>query len=191
MRTIGFLFLLALGVVACNNPANKTDENSNDTIEKQEVIVDNNIKSCNGLFVDTVINNLELFVGQEISVCGTATHVCMHSGDKLFLSPCSDSEEALIVMANKDLKTFDQELLGKHVMVSGIMVKAEDDAVETHHDHEVTYYLECSKVHECTCKADSKGCCKKDTAKCCKDKDGAHPCKDTTQKRPCNGHNQE
>lgn len=175
IRTISILVLLTMFFASCNNPANKESEEKT----KEKVVAEEQAVKCSGIYVDSIIDNPEAFLGQEISVCGVATHVCMHSGDKIFLSPDESGEESFIITTGENIEKFDQELTNKHVMVTGVVTKVEDEEeVETHHDHEVVYYLECSKISECSCHTDSEGCCKSSESKkpCTGHETEAHPC---------------
>ena len=153
VKRIAFLLILGIAFLSCNNPATKTDEEvKNDSVKTETVDADVKETICTGTVVDSILSNPEAFVGQELAMCGVAIHICQHSGDKLFLANCNFGEEYIVVMAGDEMETFDNELLNKHVMIEGVLVKMEDDdEVEIHHDKAVVYYIECSKVNACTC----------------------------------------
>jgi hypothetical protein len=190
-KTIGILLLLALFFISCNNAGNK----ANDEKQNEEVVAEEQAAVCSGIYVDSIIENPEAFLGQEITICGVATHVCMHEGDKIFLSPDANGEESFIVTTGENMDKFEQDLTNKHIMVTGTVKKVEEEEeVETHHDHEVVYYLECSKLSECSCHTDAKGCCKGQSEKTpCKGHDNKDkPCKsENTEDHPCKGHDHE
>ncbi|MBP7464421.1 MAG: hypothetical protein KA793_08795 [Bacteroidales bacterium] len=164
MKHLFVILVAAILVSACCNNK-KTDDkccDGNDTTKTSCKCPENMVN------LDSLLLNPDSFVDKEISACGIATHVCEHSGKNLFVAVNEDDENYLVAKATDSLGTFDKTLAGKHVMVSGTFRKTEEESVETHHEKDVFYYLETSKVAECKCSGKNEGCCKgKEGKSCC------------------------
>lgn len=94
--TLTLLFaFFALLFASCNKPANVSVENF-----KQQAA---------GL------------VDKEVTITGVASHICSHSGRKLFLASKDGGEELVTVFTNPDMKPFDKETIGKVYTVRGIV----------------------------------------------------------------------
>jgi len=59
-------------------------------------------------------------VGKEVTVRGTVTHVCKHSGKKCFIMD-DDGVTSLQVMAGGDITAFGQDLMGSEIKATGII----------------------------------------------------------------------
>lgn len=173
---------------ACNNvETKKTDD---ECCNKQEECDKTACKDM--ITVDSLLANLDTFVGKEVKVCGKCIHVCQHSGKNIFVANPDNDSILIIGKANDDLGAFDQELLDKHVILYGTLksVEVENTEAEVHHDIEVQYFVEVSKVEQCNC-GDKKG------HKCCGDKKESGCCGDKNKsgcgehKNDCKGHTTE
>ena len=179
MKKLFLLIIPAMMLFACNNAEKKTDDKCCDKEKCEQT-------SCTKdmMTVDSLLANLESYVGKEVKVCGKCIHVCEHSGKNIFLANPDDEEILIIGKAGEGIEAFDKALNGKHIYLKGTLksVEVEGDEAEVHHDITVEYYIEVSEAKECCCgdKKDSKCCDKSDSNhKCCGDKkDGEHKCKD-------------
>lgn len=60
-------------------------------------------------------------VNKEVTITGVASHICSHSGRKLFLASENGGEDLVTVFTSKDMKPFDKETIGKVYTVKGIV----------------------------------------------------------------------
>lgn len=142
---------------ACNNTAEKkTDEQ-----QVEEKTCDKAKEDChrNKMTVDSLLNNLPDYVDKEVSVCGKCTHICQHGGKRIFLASPNDLDLVIIGMANDELGSFNDTLVGENVRLKGILrAVTNEDEVETHHDIEVRYYIEVSEAKLSCCKNKKNHC---------------------------------
>jgi len=158
MKKLFYLLVVVAFLFSCNNNATtKTEEENVNKNESQ-----NKQKCKNAMTVDSLLNNLELYVDKNVEVCGKCIHVCHHSGKNIFVANPENDSILIVGKANDELGAFDAELENKHVLLYGILksVEVENEEAEVHHDIEVKYYIEVSKVEQC-------GCGDKNDHKCC------------------------
>jgi len=152
MKQILTLLMVALLFVACGNCKKcKDDDKCCDSTKNECCKHPENL-----VMVDSLLTNQEAFLDKNIAVCGVAIHVCEHSGKNLFIATDTAAEDYLVAKATADLGVFDKALLNEHVCAFGTFKKAEVEAVETHHEKEVYYYLQCDSVKQCKCKEITK-----------------------------------
>jgi fructose-specific component phosphotransferase system IIB-like protein len=86
--------------------------------------------------VDSLLANLETYVGKEVKVCGKCIHVCEHSGKNIFLANPEDDEIMIVGKAGEGIEAFNKALNGKHIYLIGTLksVEVEGDEAEVHHD---------------------------------------------------------
>ncbi len=97
------LFVLAL-FVACQNSTKKETA-------KEEVAV---------LTVDEIQKSGEELIGKTVTVTGTVSHVCKHSGARCFLMGSSE-DVTIRVEAGGSIGSFTQEQMGSDLKVTGIL----------------------------------------------------------------------
>lgn len=193
-----FLFIVpAMMLFACNNVETKTDEKE-DCCAKEKC---DDICTKDVMTVDALTADMEANIDKEVTVCGTCTHICDHSGENIFITSFEDEEVLIIGKTGEGMEPFDKELEGKDIVVKGILRIHEfenEEEAEVHHDIEINYYIEVVKVQECVCEskctgATDKKCCDGKKEGCCSDKkDGHHgDKKDCAGKKHegCEGHN--
>ena len=157
MKKLFYLVIPAMMFFACNNNVTTTEE---ETADKKEC---ENEKRCKDVMtVDSLLNNLEMYVDKNVEVCGQCIHVCQHSGKNIFVANPDNDSILIIGKVNDELGAFDQELMDKRVILYGILksVEVENEEAEVHHDIVVQYYIEVSKVEQCGCgdKKHKNGC---------------------------------
>lgn len=64
--------------------------------------------------------NADNYIGKPVNVSGYVTHVCSHSGRKCFLED-ENQKFSIRVEATDKIGSFDQELVGAEIKVSGIL----------------------------------------------------------------------
>ena len=189
MKKLFFLFIPLAFLFACNNAETKKCDDKccdKEKTEKNDLMCKENIMT-----VDTLLTNIESFIDKEVTVCGLCSHICDHSGKNLFLLSFEDSETLIIGKAGDDIEKFDKCYENKDIVVNGILRAVEvesEEEIEVHHDVKLEYYIEISKIQDCSCKTkctgDAKisGCCSgKTESKCCgghKDGHKSGGCKD-------------
>lgn len=86
------------------------------------------INACSGntksrsLLVDDLLEHPELYVDQSISIEGVCSHVCSKSGMKMFLKS-SNENRTIRAESNSSLGKFDQELIGKNMLIKGKFIE--------------------------------------------------------------------
>ena len=104
-------------------------------------IVINNIGCNNGnkkeisnvLTVDSFLVSPEKWAGKDVVITGTVSHVCRHSGKKLFLFG-KNAEKTVKINAGGDFPTFDIKYEGTDVEFSGTVV--EDEKIDANYLNE-------------------------------------------------------
>jgi hypothetical protein len=167
---------------ACNNAeTKKTDEKCCDNEMCKDMCKDM-------ITVDSLLANIDSFVGKEVKVCGQCIHVCQHSGKNIFVANPENDSILIIGKANDELGTFATELENKHVILYGVLksVEVENSDPEVHHDITLEYFVEVSKVEKCECNKDGKCCGEKKNSGCCGDKKD-HNCGGNHKEGCCKG----
>lgn len=77
--------------------------------------------------VDSFLASPDTWAGKEIVLTGTVSHVCKHSGKKLFLFG-SNPEKTIKVNAGENIPTFDIKFEGSDIEIAGVVV--EDDKID-------------------------------------------------------------
>lgn len=140
-------------LVACNNETEKKEECCKDKEkEKTEKTCENSEKACkqDAMPVDELMQNLEKYADTEVSVCGVCTHICDHSGRKIFVNSPENEDVLIIGVAPETMDKFNKDFEGQTVVLKGKLLAVEnEDDVEVHHDTEMTYYIEATEVTAC------------------------------------------
>jgi hypothetical protein len=112
------LFLIAIGAVIMLN-------NSGCNNNKQTV--------SNILTVDSFMVAPEKWAGKEVVITGTVSHVCRHSGKKLFLFG-ADPEKTVKINAGGQVAAFDIKYEGTDVEITGTVI--EDEKIDANYLNE-------------------------------------------------------
>lgn len=120
------------------------------------------------LTVDSFIAAPEQWVGKEVVITGTVSHVCKHSGKKLFLFS-ADPKKTVKVNAAGDYATFDLKYEGSDVEITGTVV--EDEKIDANYlnEWEAEIKAQIGDKDQKTCNAESgaiAGQAKTDSAAC-------------------------
>ena len=73
--------------------------------------------------------NPEVYLNKNISLQGLCVHTCKHSGKKMFLQGTNE-DELVLVLAGDNVPTFEQELTGSQVIVTGLLTAKESEMDE-------------------------------------------------------------
>ena len=111
-KLIGLL-VISLFIIACGSNQNQTQE------ETAEIPV---------ILVDDFDAEAENYVGAEVTIEGTVAHVCKHGGKRMFVFD-KDDDVRVKVTVNDNMPSFDVELEGSDVIVTGIVdqLKIDED----------------------------------------------------------------
>lgn len=117
--------------------------------------------------VDSFIASPEQWAGKEIVIAGTVSHVCRHSGKKLFLFS-ADPAKTVKVNAAGNYSTFDIKYEGTDVEITGTVV--EDEKIDANYlnEWEAEIKAQVEDKNQKTCNAESgaiAGQAKADSAK--------------------------
>ncbi|MFW5767746.1 MAG: hypothetical protein ACOCXO_05190 [Bacteroidota bacterium] len=132
---------LAIFMLSCQDgeksekSESETDEQKTEQEAKASGCCEETVESCDGaITTDKLLAKFEEkseeMDGEEVSVCGEVTHVCVHSGTRMFLG--TSGEEVIIVTSEEK---FPEDNMGKKVIVTG-KVKLVDDAHQHGDDEE-------------------------------------------------------
>ena len=98
-------FFLDASLFACNS-SDKTGQNEN----KGEIME---------VTLPELMENTEEYVNQSVLITGIIDHVCREGGKKMFLVD-PESEERIKITVGKKIPSFDVELEGSELLVTGI-----------------------------------------------------------------------
>lgn len=106
------------------------------------------------LTVDSFLASPEQWSGKDIVIAGTVSHVCKHSGKKLFLFG-ADSEKTIKVNAGGSYATFDIKYEGTDVEITGTVV--EDEKIDANYlsEWEAEIKAQVGDKDQKTCNAES------------------------------------
>lgn len=110
-KSILFIFLAATLLIGCNGKKSDGSKSENDSVITTVFTVDSLLASADQL------------VGKIITVEGDCSHLCTHSGKKLFLAGSADS----VTIRAQSEKPFRQECINKKVSVTGKMIEERID----------------------------------------------------------------
>lgn len=116
-----FFFLAISAFIIGNNSGCKNGENQAVDSTKLSVTVDS--------FLATPEN----WVNKDILITGTVSHVCRHSGKKLFLFG-ADAQKTVKINAGVDFSSFDLKYEGTDVEITGTVV--EDEKIDANYLNE-------------------------------------------------------
>ncbi len=102
MKKILSLVAITAFLFSCGTPQKKTND------------------EVNALTIKALMENIDQYVGQTVTVTGMVGHVCNHGGDKMFLV-CKDTDLKLKVEPSGELKSFDPEMEGSICNATGII----------------------------------------------------------------------
>lgn len=120
------LFLLTVSVailaVACNSAGNSGSETAKMSM------------------ISELVSEPMSHEGEEVTIEGTITHVCRHSGDKMRVNQSDDQDFSIMVMLNDFQSQFGPEFEGSHIKLNGVfkteIIEAEAEHTHNHdHDH--------------------------------------------------------
>lgn len=117
-----FFFSIIVAVIVGSNSSCKNQG-------KQAVADSTNLS----LTVDSFLASPEAWAGKEIVIAGTVSHVCKHSGKKLFLFG-ADPEKTIKINAGGNFATFDIKYEGSDIEITGNVV--EDEKIDANYLNE-------------------------------------------------------
>ncbi len=97
--------------------------------------------------VHNLVTNAAEFVGTNVTVKGTVVHVCKHGGKRMFIIG-NEPESRFKITAGKKIGSFDIELEGSNVQVTGVIQEQKVDQafldnweseLENEHEPEVAH----------------------------------------------------
>lgn len=105
--------ILAIAV-ACNNQQ-KNDDNT-------EALEEETMEEIAELTVANFSEMAGTYSGKQIMIKGTVSHTCKHGGKRMFIID-EGTEESVKVEAGENIASFDAELEGSDVIVTGILAE--------------------------------------------------------------------
>ncbi len=112
IRKILFLFVIAALFVSCNNTQNTSADKENTDQEVNAELVT--------LAIVDFDNQAGNYVGKEVQISGLVNHTCKHGGKRMFIID-EETEQTVKIEAGENIPSFDAELEGSIVSVTGII----------------------------------------------------------------------
>ncbi len=113
MKKLFFLLVISAFIIGNNSGCKNRENQSADST-----------KVSNVLTVDSFLVAPEKWAGKEVVITGTVSHVCKHSGKKLFLFT-ANSEKTVKINAGGSFSTFDIKYEGADVEITGTVIEDE------------------------------------------------------------------
>ena len=110
MKKLFFILIASSIFLFSNIGCNSTDNNADSTATGDQ------------LTVADFLNNAESLAGKEVTISGTVSHCCRHSGKKMFIFG-ADPEQTVKINAGGEVSAFDLNLEGTDVTVTGTVVE--------------------------------------------------------------------
>lgn len=112
IKQILILSVFAVFFASCNNTQNPTTDS-----ESTEQEINTELVSLTITDFDEQAAN---FVGKEVQISGLVNHTCKHGGKRMFIID-EETEQTVKIEAGENITSFDAELEGSDVMVTGIV----------------------------------------------------------------------
>ena len=112
IRKILFLFVITAFIAACNNTQSPSTETEGSEQEMTAEMVT--------LAIVDFDNEAGNYVGKEVQISGLVNHTCKHGGKRMFLID-TETEQTVKIEAGENIASFDAELEGSEVIVTGII----------------------------------------------------------------------
>ena len=116
MKKVLFLLVAVAFLGACNNSKTTSEAKVADETTKNTVVT-----------IDSFLVIAADYVGKELSVKGTADHVCKHGGKRIKLVSTT-SGESIHGEASESMGAFDAEIEGSDVLITGIVLETKIDS---------------------------------------------------------------
>ncbi len=113
MKKLLYTFVAAILLVGCVGTPSKT--NQGDSCCDQETKA-----TTKSYRLEALLEDADKLVDQEVTVVGSITHTCKHSGRRCFMI-ADDQKTTLRIEAKGDLGGFSRELIGAELAATGIL----------------------------------------------------------------------
>ncbi|MFZ4402170.1 MAG: hypothetical protein ACOYO1_19220 [Bacteroidales bacterium] len=120
MKKIFFLLIIAAFIIGSNIGCKNHGDKSTDSTKT-------------AITVDSFLLTPEVWAGKDIVIAGTVSHICKHSGKKLFLFG-ANPEMTVKINAGDNMSTFDIKYEGDDVEITGTVV--EDEKIDANYLNE-------------------------------------------------------
>ena len=122
MKKLIFLLIISAFIISNNSGCKNRDKQNADST-----------KVSNVLTVDSFLVAPEKWAGKDVIITGTVSHICKHSGKKLFLFS-ANPENTVKINAGGDFSTFDIKYEGLDVELKGTVI--EDEKIDANYLNE-------------------------------------------------------
>lgn len=120
MKKLFFLLIIAVLIIGNNSGCKNHGDKSADSTKT-------------AITVDSFLLTPEAWAGKDIVIAGTVSHICKHSGKKLFLFG-ANPEMTVKINAGDNMSTFDIKYEGNDVEISGTVI--EDEKIDANYLNE-------------------------------------------------------
>ncbi|MFI3327859.1 MAG: hypothetical protein SNH79_01000 [Rikenellaceae bacterium] len=116
MKKLIYTLVAALAIVSCaGNGSSSKSSASSDSVAATRAAQSEKIYTIDGLLEDA-----EKLTDKEVTVKGTITHTCKHSGRRCFIVG-ADQKTSFRVEAKGNIGGFNRELTGSQIAVTGLL----------------------------------------------------------------------
>lgn len=146
MNKLLFSAVVLLFLGSCNSSNNQQGNGQNNPeaqlkVEEQEIVT-----------MEKLLTNPEAYLNKTISLQGLCVHTCKHSGKKMFLQGTNE-EDLVLVLADGNVATFEQELTGSQVIVTGLLTARASEPDEHQEEDQSCETDSKSKSYQLSCTA--------------------------------------
>ncbi|MEZ5082921.1 MAG: hypothetical protein R2750_05675 [Bacteroidales bacterium] len=113
-KKLFYLFMILAIAVACNNQQQNAENAEAVEEESMDEIADLTVANFTEMAPD--------HAGKQIRIKGTVSHTCKHGGKRMFIID-EGTEESVKIEAGENIASFDAELEGNDVIVTGILTE--------------------------------------------------------------------
>jgi hypothetical protein len=112
IKKVIILFVAMAFISACNNTQKPSGETGESMQELNTELVTLTIKDFD--------NQASEYVGKEVQISGLVNHTCKHGGKRMFIID-ENTEQTVKIEAGENISSFDAELEGSIVSVTGVV----------------------------------------------------------------------
>lgn len=129
MKNILFVFVILIAFWSCNLTSSKE--------ASSEKCCDSLLKSTQDeyLTIENILASPADYINKTITLKGLCIHTCKHGGKRMFLQG-TDEDQLILVLAGNEISSFENELIGSHIAVTGLLMPIGINEEETHKEDE-------------------------------------------------------
>lgn len=124
MKNILLVFVILIAFWSCNLTSSKE--------ASSEKCCDSQLKSAQSeyLTIEKLLASPDDYINKTVTIKGLCIHICKNGGKRMFLQG-TDEDQLILVLAGNEISSFENELTGSHIAVTGLLMALEIDEEET------------------------------------------------------------